>query len=82
MESQKLSHMQKKLKTSKKVDKDDPCPICNEDLYLDDTFTQRVGLLGNFDDVIGWLCPHCKSEFDVDNHLTKFMGETGMRGEA
>ena len=82
MENQRLSPMQKKPKISKKVKKKDPCPICNEDLYLDDTFTQRVGLLDDYDKVIGWMCPHCKSEFDVENHLTKFMGETGMRGEA
>ena len=60
MENQRLSHMQKKPKISKKV----------------------VGLLGDYDNVIGWLCPFCKSEFDKDSHLTKFMGETGMRGEA
>ena len=82
MENQKSSHMQKKTKRSKKPDPVDPCPICNKDLYLNDEFTQRVGLLGDFDDVIGWLCPHCKSEFDTDNKLVKFMGEDGMRGEA
>jgi len=41
-----------------------------------------VGLLGEFDEVVGWLCPHCRSEFDVDDHLTKFLGENGIRGEA
>jgi hypothetical protein len=51
-------------------------------LYLDDTYTQRVGLLGDYDEVIGWLCPHCNSEFDTDNHLTKFKGKDGMTGEA
>ena len=60
----------------------DTCPVCNKELYLDETFTQRVGLLGDYDEVIGWLCPHCSSEFDTDNHLTKFLGEDGMRGEA
>ena len=79
MENQNLSHMPKKTKKSEIVD---PCPICSKDLYLDDTFTQRVGLLGDNDDVIGWLCPHCRSEFDVDDHLVKYMGENGMTGEA
>ena len=82
MENQSSSHMQKKPKTTKKAEKDDPCPICNEDLYLDKEYTQRIGLLDDSDQIIGWLCPFCKSEFDTDNHLTKFMGETGMRGEA
>ena len=74
--------MPKQPKKMKKKKIDDPCPICNKELYLNEEFTQRVGLLGDYDEVIGWLCPHCKSEFDVDNHLVKFMGESGMRGEA
>ena len=79
MENQRLLPMSKK--TNKKKP-DDPCPICNKELYLNNNFTQRVGLLGNFDEVVGWLCPHCKSEFDADDHLTKFLGENGIRGEA
>ena len=72
----------KKTQKTQKKKIDDPCPICNKELYLNEEFTQRVGLLGDYDEVIGWLCPHCRSEFDVDNHLVKFMGENGMRGEA
>jgi len=79
MATQKSSHMPKK---TKKIKIADPCPICNKELYLNDEYTQRVGLLGTYDEVIGWLCPHCNSEFDSDNHLVKFMGENGMRGEA
>ena len=79
MANQNFSHMEKKTKKSETVD---PCPICSKDLYLDDTFTQRVGLLGDTDDVIGWLCPHCRSEFDVDEHLTRYKGADGMTGEA
>ena len=74
--------MQKKPKTTKKKESADPCPFCNKDLYLDKEFTQRVGLLDDFDEIIGGMCPHCKSEFDVDNHLTKFLGEGTIRGEA
>ena len=79
MERQSSSHMPKKTEKKKIID---PCPICNDELYLSEEFTQRIGLLGDFDDVVGWLCPHCKSEFDADNHLTKFLGENGLRGEA
>ena len=74
--------MPKKTKTAKTQKIIDPCPICSQELHLNEEYTQRVGLLGNFDEVIGWLCPHCKSEFNTDNQLTKFMGEQGMRGEA
>ena len=82
MENQNLSHMQKKTKKTKKNTIVDPCPICNEELHLNHEFTQRVGLLDSYDDVVGWLCPHCSSEFDTDNHLTKFMGQGNIRGEA
>ena len=82
MENQNSSHMPKKPKTTKKKVSTDPCPICNKELYLDKEYTKRVGLLDDFDEIIGWMCPHCKSEFDVDNHLTKFLGEGTIRGEA
>ena len=82
MENQNSSHMQKKTKKTEKKKIVDPCPICNEELHLNHEFTQRVGLLDSYDDVVGWLCPHCSSEFDTDNHLTKFMGQGNIRGEA
>ena len=82
MENQRLSPMQKKTKTVKKQTIVDPCPICDKELHLNHEFTQRIGLLDDFDEVVGWLCPHCQSEFDTDDHLTKFLGENGMRGEA
>ena len=82
MANQNLSLMQKKTKTNIKKKTVDPCPICNKELHLNHEFTQRVGLLDNFDEVVGWLCPHCRSEFNIDNELVKFMGEAGMRGEA
>ena len=74
--------MQKKTKTTKKQEIVDPCPICSKELHLNHEYTQRVGLLDNYDEVVGWLCPHCRSEFNVDNQLVKFMGEDGTRGEA
>ena len=79
MENQNLSHMPKEPKKKKTAD---PCPICDKELHLNHEFTQRVGLLDRFDEVIGWLCPHCSSEFDVDDHLIKFLGEGNIRGEA
>ena len=82
MENQNSSHMQKKPKTTKKRKIVDPCPICNKELHLNDEFTQRVGLLDDYDEVIGWLCPHCSSEFDQDIRIVKFFGGEGMRGEA
>ena len=82
MANQNLSPMQKKTKTTEKKKIVDPCPICNKELHLNNKFTQRVGLLDDYDDVIGWLCPHCRSEFDTENHIVKFLGEGNVRGEA
>ena len=82
MANQNLSPMQKKTKTSIKKKSVDPCPICNEELHLNHEFTQRVGILDDFDEIVGWMCPYCKSEFDEESHLTKFLGEGNIRGEA
>ena len=79
METQKLSHMPKKTKKTKPAD---PCPVCGNELYLNEEFTQRVGLVDDDDYVIGWLCPHCRTEYDIDDHISKFLGENSIRGEA
>mgnify|MGYP003154327287 CR=1 FL=1 len=76
---QKSLHM---LKKKPKTKTNDPCPVCGNELYLNEEFTQRVGLVDDSDSVIGWLCPHCRTEYDVDNHISKFLGENGQRGEA
>ena len=60
----------------------DACEICDGDLYYNEKYTKRVGMLDSGNKVCGWMCPHCSSEFDTDNHLTKFLGEDGVRGEA
>ena len=74
--------MPKKTKKTERKEIIDPCPICSEELHLNHEFTQRIGLLDNYDEVLGWICAHCRSEFNIDNQLVKFMGEDGMRGEA
>lgn len=75
-------HMLKKPKKTRKKKSIDPCPICREELHLGDKFTQRIGLLDDFNEIIGWICPHCDSEFNDDNHLVKIKGSTGESGEA
>jgi len=79
---QSLLHMQKKPKTTRKKESIDPCPVCDKDLHLDNKYTQRVGLLDEYDEIIGWVCPHCDSEFDKEDHLVRIIGSSGQRGEA
>ena len=79
MKNQNSLHMQNEKKKTKFID---PCPICGDELYLNDEYTQRVGLLDSRDDVIGWLCPHCKTEFDPDDVVNNFYGKGFIKGEA
>ena len=59
----------------------DLCPMCDKSLYLNDEYTQRVGLLDEDDYCCGWMCPHCDGMFDIDNNLTGINGMDEM-GEA
>ena len=86
MEKRNLSEQprenQKKFKTTKHKKIKDPCAVCDDELYLDGEFTQRIGLIGDMDEVYGWMCPHCKSEFDLDGKITNLGGTGNISGEA
>ena len=54
----------------KKKKNRDLCPVCSEDLKYDNYVTQRIGLLAEDDYTVeGWMCPHCKSQFDLKDNL-------------
>ena len=60
-------HTQKKKKKRKNRDL---CPVCDENLYYNNDTTQRVGLLAEDDySIEGWMCPFCKSRFDIKDNL-------------
>ena len=80
--SEQSSENQKKFKTTKHKKIEDPCAVCDEELYLDGEFTQRIGLIGDMDEVYGWMCPHCRSEFDLDGKITNLGGTGNISGEA
>ena len=79
--SEKPKKSQKKFKERKKSTKD-PCPICDENLYLDSTYTSRVGLLDGDDEVYGWMCPFCMSEFDTDGEIIRIFRDGKITGDA
>ena len=60
----------------------DLCPACEKNLYLNGDISKRIGLLDGKDDVIGWLCPYCRTEFDFDEKVIDLMGSEEIRGEA
>ena len=80
--SQKGKENQKKFKETKRKVIQDPCAVCDEELFLDGEFTQRIGLIDEFDTVTGWMCPHCKSEYDTDGKIVNLGGTTNIAGEA
>ena len=75
--AQKLSHTQKS--DDKKLDL---CPVCDVNLYYNENYTKRYGIVDNDGYVIGWICPKCRTEFDKSNRPSKIMDENHMRGEA
>ena len=79
--SEKPKKSQKKF-SKKKKSKEDPCTVCDEDLYLDSEFTQRVGLLNDDDDVYGWMCRFCMSEFDIDGNIIRLFRDGKIKGKA
>jgi hypothetical protein len=79
---EKQSYSEKPKKSHKKFSKKDPCPVCDENLYLDKDFTQRVGLLDDDDEVQGWMCPFCMSEFDMEGEVKRFFRDGKIRGKA
>ena len=79
--SEKPKENQKKFSKKKKSTKD-PCPVCDEDLFLDVEFTQRIGLLDRHDEVYGWMCPFCMSEFDLDGDIIRLFRDGKIQGKA
>ena len=60
----------------------DACEICDGDLYYNEKYTKRVGMLDSGNKVCGWMCPHCKTEFGVDDKIKNLGGISNISGEA
>ena len=79
---QKLSSLHTRKKRTKTKD---PCPVCDKELYYNKKYTQRIGI---FDmnikayPVIGWACPHCESEFDINGDVMYIYGSDFKQGKA
>lgn len=80
--SEQQSGNQKKLKKTDSKKIEDPCAVCDKELYLDGDFTQRIGLINERDEVYGWMCPHCKTEYGMDGKITSLNGNGNISGEA
>jgi len=76
----KQFHSHKQQEKNSKNDAD-ICPICRKSLYLNEEYSQRVGLLDEDDQCVGWMCPNCEATYDMNDKLTGLKGYLGM-GEA
>ena len=76
VEKQKLS-----VTRTKKSNIKDLCPVCEKSLYLNSDISKRVGLIDGDDEVIGWLCPYCKTEFDFNEKVIYILCNEYIRGE-
>ena len=78
--TQNLSHIKKKKTITK-----DPCPICEKELHYNSLYSKRIGIFDTSareHDIIGWACPHCMSEFDIDNNIMYIYGSDFKQGKA
>jgi len=57
----------------------EPCPVCENELYFNDELSKKCALLDDNNFVVGWICPHCRSEFDNDDNIVEIF--TGMEGK-
>ena len=75
---QSLSRIKKK-----KTEVKDPCPICDKELYYNKNYSRRIGIFDTSSvkhDVMGWACPHCMSEFDIDDNIMYIYGQDSLQG--
>jgi len=71
------------LTKKKKNRKNDKCPACDKNLYLDSFMTQKIGLLANDDKTVeGWMCPYCRATFDLEDNLTYIKSHGNYYGKA
>ena len=68
--------------TKKKSRDKDACLVCDYDLYFNSKVTQRIGIINIARDVVGWICPECDSEFDLDDNIVYIYGENSAQGKA
>ncbi len=72
-----------KAKKNKKGEEKDPCMVCDRNLYYNAEYSRRIGLVDENCDILGWMCPHCGSEFNQKNELITLKVEyDGIEGKA
>ena len=61
----------------------DLCNVCDTDLFFTSDVTKRIAILnGKGDEVTGWVCPTCYTEFDNKDNIQVLMSKTSVQGKA
>lgn len=62
---------------------EDYCPVCNHCLFLSFEHTSRIAIMNNVgDDVVGWICPECYSQFDMEDNPEILLSKSNIQGES
>ena len=81
-----MEKKQNSLRTKiKKIKRRDPCSVCGKELYYNSKYSQRIGLFDTQSlnhNIIGWSCPHCKSEFDINDNIMYIYGQDYVQGKS
>ena len=59
-----------------------PCPVCENELYFNEESDNKCALLDDNNFIIGWVCPHCRSEFDNDDNIVEIFAGIEGKGES
>jgi len=71
------------LMQKKKMLDTETCPACEENLRHDDKFTRKIAIVEEEEaEIIGWLCPNCRAQFDLDNNMMYIKGMKNGYGKA
>jgi hypothetical protein len=62
---------------------EDLCNVCDEDLFFSSEITKRIAILSSKgDEVTGWVCPTCYTEFDNKDNIQVLMSRTSIQGKS
>jgi hypothetical protein len=66
--------------TLRKKSKEDICLVCGEDLYYKADISQRIGLIDSHNEITGWICPFCDTEFGNQDEIVYIYGRNSVKG--
>jgi len=60
----------------------DACPVCDGELFYSPDITKRIAVVDNQEDIQGWICPECYSEFDMSDNIKTLLAKSAVQGRA